>query len=121
MPPMTRAKRTRIAMTNPRKTSNGYLIRVNAGTDLSSFGNITLHVSASVNQGWSLNLVASTLFVGNSTIFSSTEGLTFNSGEWAYGTQTSAFATASDYDFHLVCSATSQAFITPIFTITVDE
>ena len=109
-------------MSNPRKGSYGYTIRVETGVDLSQFRDITLHVSASSSGGFTLNLSASTLFVGQSTVYSSTEGVTFVSGQWVYGQNLTAqaFATADDYDMWVVASATGKNFISPVVTFLVD-
>lgn len=114
-------------MTNPRKGSFGYTIRVEAGVDMSQFAgqagrDISLLCSASSNGGFRLNLSASTLFIGASTIYSSSEGLTFISGQWCYGQNLTAdaFGTADDYNLWLVASATGKSFISPIRVITVD-
>jgi len=114
-------------VTNPRKNSYGYTIRVDAGIALSDFQgqtgrDITLFCSASSNGGFALNLSASTLFIGASTIYSSSEGLTFNSGQWAYGQNLTAqaFGTADDYSIWLVASATGKHYISPTAVITVD-
>jgi len=113
---------------NPRKGSFGYTIRVNAGLPLSNFTgqtgrNITLHVSASAADGFTLDVGNSTLFVGASTIFSSVTGLTMQSGEWCFGQNATAtpFATADDYTCWLVASATGQFVISPTAVITVDS
>lgn len=114
-------------MSNPRKLSYGYTVRCNAGIDLSEFRgqtgrDITIFCSASSTGGFRLNVSASTAFVGNSTIYSSSEGLTFVSGQWAYGQMLTAdaFATADDYTIWLVASATGKHFISPTQVITVD-
>lgn len=114
-------------MTNPRKNSYGYTIRIETGVDMSEFQgatgrDITLFCSASSNGGFSLNLSASTLFIGASTIYSSSEGLTFNSGQWVYGQNLTAqaFGTADNYNLWIVASATGKNFISPVQTITVD-
>lgn len=114
-------------MTNARKNSYGYTIRVETGIDLSEFQgqagrDITVFCSASSNGGFALNLSASTLFIGASTVYSSSEGLTFVSGQWAYGQNLTAqaFTTADDYDIWLVASATGKNFISPVRVITVD-
>lgn len=111
-------------MTNPRKGSYGYLLRAHTGLDLSEFQDITLHVSASATGiGFQLNLSASTLFIGQSTIYSSTEGLTFVSGEWVYGRNLTAqaFSTADTWKMWVAASATSKNFISPIATFEVEE
>lgn len=115
-------------MSNPRKNSYGYTIRVNCGIDLSEFTgatgrDITLHCSASAADGFVLNLSASTLFIGASTVYSSTEGLTFVSGQWVYGQNLTAdaFATADEYSLWVVASATAKHFISPIAIVSVDE
>ena len=110
-------------MTNPKKNSYGYTIRVDCGIDMSQFADITAVVSASSNGGFELNLSASTLFVGASTIYSSTEGLTLNSGEWVYGQNLTAqaFGTADNYNLIVHASATGKYFISPTVVITVDE
>ena len=115
-------------MSNPRKDSYGYLIRIHTGIDLSQFQgqagrDISILCSASSNGGFRLNLSASTLFIGASTVYSSSEGLTFASGQWVYGDTLTAqsFATADDYDIWVVASATGKHFISPVQTITVDS
>ena len=114
-------------MTNPRKNSYGYTIRIETGVAMSDFQgqtgrDITLLCSASSNGGFNLNLSASTLFIGNSTIYSSSEGLTFTSGQWVYGQNLTAqaFGTADDYNVWIVASATGKNFISPKRLITVD-
>jgi hypothetical protein len=114
-------------VTNPRKNSYGYTIRIETGVAMSDFQgqagrDITLFCSASSNGGFSLNLSASTLFIGNSTIYSSSEGLTFNSGQWVYGQNLTAqsFSTADNYNLWIVASATGKHFISPVQVITVD-
>ena len=88
-----------------------------AGRDISIF------CSASSNGGFRLNLSASTCFVGNSTVYSSAEGLTFASGQWCYGQMMTAdaFATADAYNLWVVASATGKHFISPVQTIMVDS
>lgn len=115
-------------MTNPRKNSYGYTIRVETGQDLSQFQgqagrDISIFCSASSNGGFRLNLSASTLFIGASTVYSSSEGLTFTSGQWCYGQNMTAdaFGTADNYNIWLVASATGKHFITPVRVITVDS
>lgn len=114
-------------MSNPRKNSYGYTLRILTGQDMTQFQgqagrDITLYCSASSNGGFSLNLSASTLFVGGSTVYSSTEGLTFTSAEWVYGQNLTAqaFSTADDYSIWIEASATAKYFISPKVTITVD-
>lgn len=114
-------------MTNPRKNSYGYTIRIDTGIAMSDFSgqtgrDITLKCSASSNGGFNLNLSASTLFIGNSTIYSSSEGLTFTSGQWVYGQQLTAqaFATADAHSIWIVASATGKHYISPTAVITVD-
>jgi hypothetical protein len=115
-------------MSNPRQNSYGYLIRVATGLDMSEFVGATgrtiqVKVSASSNGGFVLDFSASTLFIGASTIYSSSEGLTFVSGEWVYGQNMTAqaFTTADDYDVWVEASATGKYFISPKATITVDD
>ena len=108
---------------NPRKGTYGYTVRIDCATDLSVFKDITAIGSASAAvSSMSFNLSASTLFVGNSTIYSSTEGLTFNSGEWVYfqPLTAEAFVTADTYTFHVEASATGVYFKSPDVTISVD-
>lgn len=114
-------------MTNPRKGSYGYTIRVETGVDMTEFQgatgrDISLFCSASSNGGFRLNLSASTLFIGHSTIYSSSEGLTFTSAHWVYGQNMTAdaFGTADDYNVYLIASATGKNFISPLRVITVD-
>ena len=84
---------------------------------------ISLYASASSSGGFRLNLSASTLFVGQSTVYSSSEGLTFVSGQWVYGQNMTAqsFGTADDYSLWVVASATGKHFISPLAVVTVDE
>jgi hypothetical protein len=114
-------------LANPRRGSFGYTIRIYTGLTMSDFQgqagrDIALYASASSNGGFRLNLSASTLFIGNSTVYSSTEGLTFNSGQWVYGQNLTAdaFGTADEYDLWVVASATAKHFISPKVRITVD-
>lgn len=113
-------------MANPRLGSYGYTLRVDTGIDLNAFvsggGDITLRVSASSTGGFNLNYSASTLFIGQSTIYSSTEGVTFNSGQWVYGQNltANAFATADDYSMWVAASATARNFISEVAIFTVD-
>jgi hypothetical protein len=114
-------------MSNPRKNSYGFTVRLNTGIDLSEFQgqagrDITIHCSASSTGGFNLNLSASTCFIGNSTVYSSSEGLTFTSGQWIFGQMLTAdaFATADDYTIWVVASATGKHFISPTQIITVD-
>ena len=83
---------------------------------------ITVHCSASSNGGFNLNLSAGTLAIGASTVYSSSEGLTFVSGQWVYGQNLTAqaFGTADDYNIWVVASATAKHFISPTQVITVD-
>lgn len=110
-------------MSNPRKNSFGHTYRIDLGIDMSEFTDIRLFVSASSNGGFNKYLSASTLFVGQSTIHSSTEGLTFNSGEWVYAQTLTAdaFGTADDYALWVEALATGKHFISPEVTFTVDE
>ena len=115
-------------MTNPRRLSFGYTVRIDCGTDMSVFAgqtgrDISIYCSASSNGGFRLNLSASTAFVGASTVYSSAEGLTFASGQWVYGNMLTAdaFATADVYNLWVVASATGKHFISPVQTITVDS
>lgn len=114
-------------MTNPRKGSFGYTVRVDTGIAMSDFQgqtgrDISILCSASSNGGFRLNLSASTCFIGTSTVYSSSEGLTFTSGTWVYGQMLTAdaFATADDYNVWVVASATGKHFISPKQVITVD-
>lgn len=114
-------------MSNPRKNSYGYTIRINCGIDMAEFQggsgrDITLYCSASSNGGFALNLSASTLFIGASTVYSSSEGLTFVSGQWVYGQNltANAFGTADDYSLWVEASATAKYFRSPKVAITVD-
>lgn len=117
-------------MSNPRRNSYGYTIRIHTGVDMTEFQgatgrDITLHCSSSAagGGGFNLNLSASTLFIGHSTVYSSSEGLVFNSAQWVYGQNLTAdaFATADNYSMWVVASATAKHFISPKVTITVDE
>lgn len=112
---------------NPRKNSYGFTVRIDTGIALSDFQgqagrDITIRCSASSTGGFNLNLSASTCFIGNSTIYSSSEGLTFASGQWVYGQMltANAFGTADDYTIWVVASATGKHFISPTQIITVD-
>jgi len=109
-------------MTNPRKNSYGYTIRIETGLDMSQFTDIRLFCSASSNGGFNLYRSASTLFVGNSTIYSSAEGITFTSGQWVYGQNLTAdaFSTADKYSIWIEALATAKHFISPKVTIEVD-
>ena len=114
-------------MSNPRKNSYGFTIRVQTGIAMSDFQgqagrDISIFCSASSNGGFRLNLSASTCFIGNSTIYSSSEGLAFASGQWVFGQMLTAdaFATADDYTIWVVASATGKHFISPTQVITVD-
>lgn len=114
-------------MSNPRKNSYGYLIRISTGIDMTDFTgatgrNIQIKCSASSNGGFTLDFNASTCFIGASTIYSSTEGLTFTSSQWVYGQNLTAqaFSTADDYNIWVEASATGQYFISPTALITVD-
>lgn len=84
---------------------------------------ISILCSASSNGGFRLNLSASTVFIGHSTVYSSAEGLTFASAQWVYGQTLTAdaFATADVYNLWVVASATGKHFISPVQTITVDS
>lgn len=108
--------------TNPRKNSYGYTIRVETGVAMSQFSDIRLFCSASSNGGFNKYLSASTLFVGASTVYSSTEGLTFTSGQWVYAQTITAdaFTTADDYELWVEALATGKLFISPVSIITVD-
>jgi len=109
-------------VSNPRKGSYGYTIRILTGIDMNDFENIALRASASSNGGFNLYRSASTLFVGNSTVYSSTEGLTFPSARWVYGQNltANAFNTADDYSMWIVADSTGEHFISPVVVITVD-
>ena len=109
-------------MTNPRKNSYGYTIRVQTDLDMSTFRDITIFCSASSTGGFALNLSASTAFVGNSTVHARDEGMTLVSGQWVWGQNLTAqpFTTADDWNIWVVASATGQHFISPIQTFTVD-
>lgn len=111
-------------MSNPRKNSYGYTLRALCGLDMADFQDITLHVSASASGiGFTLNLSASTLFIGQSTVYSSTEGLTFTSGQWVYGQTLTAqsFSTADTWNMRVEASATGKYFISDTASFTVDE
>ena len=109
-------------MSNPRKNSYGYVIRVQTDYALSSFRDITIFCSASSNGGFSLNLSASTAFIGNSTVHAQDEGITLRSGEWIWGQNLTAqpFSTADTWKAWVVASATGQNIITPIVEFEVD-
>ena len=109
-------------MANPRKGSYGQVLRFQTDLDLSQYTNIWIYGSASSGQSLSFNLAASTLFIGNSTVYSSSEGLTLQSGQWCYAQPLTAdaFATADDYFFHVEASATGERQIGPNVCITVD-
>ena len=110
-------------MANPRKNSYGYTIRIQTDLDMSEFNDITIYCSASSNGGFSLNLSASTAFIGNSTVRARDEGITLISGQWVWGQNLTAqpFSTADTWNVWVVASATGQHFISPIQTFTVDE
>lgn len=110
-------------MTNPRKNSYGYTIRIQTDIDLTSFRDITIFCSASSNGGFSLNLSASTAFVGHSTVYAQDEGMALVSGQWVWGQNLTAqsFTTADDWNVWVVASATGKNFISPKATFTVDE
>lgn len=109
-------------MPNPRKNSYGYTIRIQTDIALSSFRDITIVCSASSNGGFSLNLSASTAFIGASTVQAQDEGMALVSGQWVWGQNLTAqpFSTADDYNVWIVASATGKNFISPIATFTVD-
>lgn len=111
-----------MSCSNPRKNSYGYTLRIGTGIDMSQFTDIRLYCSASSNGGFALYLSASTLFVGHSTVYSSAEGLTFNSAEWVYGQNLTAeaFTTADNYNIWVEALGTAKHFISPTVTITVD-
>ena len=113
---------------NHRKGSYGQTIRVNIGLDMSQFTgqtgrNITAVLSAaSGTYSQEFNFDSSTLFIGNSTVFSSTEGIGFASGQWVYYQPATAQAlvTADTHYTHIRASATGQFFITPTASFEVD-
>lgn len=109
-------------MSNPRKNSYGYTIRIQTDVDLADFIDVTLYCSASSNGGFSLNLSASTLFIGNSTVYAQDEGFNLLSGQWAWGQNLTAqpFTTADVWHAWLECSATGQRLISPKVRFTVD-
>lgn len=110
-------------MSNHRVGAYGVTFRVDTGLDLSDFSDVTLRVSASGGgDSWTKNLSASTLFIGNSTVYSSSEGLTFTSGQWCYGANATAeaFLSAQNYVLQVECSATSKYYISPARTFTID-
>jgi len=108
---------------NPRKGSYGYLVRVNCGVNLNNFTTITVAGSASSNvSAMSFDTGGGTAFVGNSTVYSSVDGRTFNSGEWVWfrnGTN-DAFVTADTYTFTVHASATGQYFKSQGVLVSVD-
>ena len=110
-------------MSNPRRNSYGHTIRIETGVDMAQFSDIRMFVSASSNGGFNKYLSASTLFVGQSTVYSSTEGLTFLSGQWVYAQSLTAdaFGTADNYAVWIEALATGKHFISPEVVITVDE
>ncbi len=109
-------------MPNPRKNSYGYVLRIQTDLPMSSFRDITLYCSASSNGGFALNLSASTLFVGNSTVHARDAGLTLSSGEWVWGQNLTAqpFSTADTWNAYVVASGTGKYFISPTVTFVVD-
>jgi len=116
------------SLSNPRKGSYGYLLRISTGIDMTDFTgasgrNIQVKCSASSSGGFALDFNASTLFIGQSTIYSSSEGLTFTSAQWVYGQNMTAqaFSTADDYNVWVEASATGKYFISPVAVITVDD
>lgn len=109
-------------MSNPRKDSYGYSIRIQTDYSLSSFRDITIFCSASSTGGFRLNLSASTAFIGNSTVRAQDEGITLRSGEWIWGQNLTAqpFSTADTWKAWVVASATGQNIITPVVEFEVD-
>jgi hypothetical protein len=109
-------------MSNPRKNSYGYTIRIQTDHDLSQFRDITIFCSASSNGGFALNLSASTAFIGNSTTHARDEGMTLLSGQWIWGQNLTAqaFTTADTWKAWVVASATGQHIISPVVTFDVD-
>jgi len=115
-------------MANHRVGSYGQTVRVNIGVDLSQFNgqsgrDLTAVISTgggAYSQEW--NFSASTLFVGNSTVYSSAVGVTFTSGQWAWfqPATADAFTSASTHHCHIRASATGQYFITPNVTFEID-
>lgn len=116
-------------MANQRKGAYGATIRVNIGVDMSQFTgqsgrDITAVLSAASGvYSQEFNFSASTLFIGASTIFSSTEGVVFTSGQWVYfqNLTAAAFVTADTHYTHIRASATGQFFITPTASFEVDK
>ena len=109
-------------MTNPRKDSYGYTVRIQTDIDLTTFRDISIYCSASSNGGFRLNLSASTAFIGGSTVHARDEGMNLVSGEWIWGQNLTAqsFTTADDWNVWVVASATGKHFISPAQTFTVD-
>lgn len=109
-------------MSNPRKNSYGYTIRLQTDIDLNEFNRVWIYCSASSNGGFSLDTQNSTAFVGQSTVYARDEGLRLLSGQWVWGQNLTAqpFGTADDYNAWVVASATGKHFISPTVIITVD-
>lgn len=106
-----------------RRGTYGQTIRIDCGIDLSQFVDITVAGSASAAvSALSFNLSASTLFIGNSTVYSSTLGTDLASGEWLYfqpGTADS-WVTADAYTLVVHCSGSGTYWKSPDITISVD-
>lgn len=109
-------------MSNPRKGSYGYVLRLQTDIDLNTFNRVWIYCSASSNGGFTLDTVNSTAFVGQSTVYAQDEGLRLLSGQWIWGQNltTQAFNTADDWSAWVEASATGKYFRSPTVTITVD-
>jgi len=109
-------------MSNPRKGSYGYTIRIQTDLDMTEFQDITIVCSASSDGGFELSLGASTAFIGASTVHARDEGMNLLSGQWVWGQNLTAqpFTTADTWNAWVVASATGKNFISPIATFMVD-
>lgn len=110
-------------MSNPRKNSYGYTIRIQTDIDLNTFARVYIYASASSNGGFLLDSSASTAFVGNSTVYAQEEGLRLLSGQWVWGQNLTSqpFTTADDWTLWVEASGSGKYFRSPTVTITVDE
>ena len=115
-------------MANQRKGSYGATVRIDIGIDATQFTgqtgrNITAVLSAASGvYSVEFDFAGSTVFIGNSTVYSSTEGLTFSSAQWVWfqPATADAFTTATTHYGHIKASATSQYFISPTFSFEID-
>ena len=115
-------------MVNNRVGTYGQTIRVDIGVSASQFTglagrDITAVLSAgSGNYSHEFSFDASTLFIGNSTINSSTEGVTFASGQWVWfqPSTAEAYLSAVTHTGFVNCSASGIYFKTPSFSFEID-